>query len=285
MFIQIRKSLNLPGELTLGAVKILHLLDNESYPEFDFTVRISDKRSPKLISENYTHVIIRVEDVNDCPPKFSQQVYNTTLFVPTYPGVFVTELKAVDADSTNSQLRYCIVAGNIDNKFSIGSKSGIVTVANGLLKPFYQLDITVTDGHYASATVLTIYVDTVKNDSLSLHKRFIQQLSLKIQQSDMNSIGRTSRVVYTSGKPFDREVTDERDVFVEAKVEGGAKVAHATVKVTIEDVNDNKPIFVSPYHAIVKTSAQKGDVIGKVLAVDRDINENGDIRYELLRGN
>ncbi|XP_065581741.1 protocadherin Fat 3-like [Artemia franciscana] len=165
-----------------GAVKILHLLDNESYPEFDFTVRISDKRSPKLISENYTHVIIRVEDVNDCPPKFSQQVYNTTLFVPTYPGVFVTELKAVDADSTNSQLRYCIVAGSIDNKFSIGSKSGIVTVANGLLKPFYQLDITVTDGHYASATVLTIYVDTVKNDSLSLHKRFIQQLSLKIQQ-------------------------------------------------------------------------------------------------------
>ncbi|XP_065574069.1 fat-like cadherin-related tumor suppressor homolog isoform X5 [Artemia franciscana] len=295
-----------------GAVKTLSLLDYESYPEFDFAVRISDKGSPKLISENSAHVIIRVEDVNDCPPKFSQQVYNATLFVPTYPGVYVTELKAVDADSTDSQLRYSIVAGNIDNKFSIGSKSGIVTVANGLLKPFYQLDITVTDGHYASATVLTIYVDTIKNYSLSfaqeVYSATIVENSTKVQRvailqvvgselhehiffsilnpSDMFSIGRTSGVVYTTGKPFDREVTDECDVFVEAKVEGGAKVAHTTVKVTIEDVNDNKPIFVNqPYHAIVKTSAQKGDVIGKVLAVDRDINENGDIRYELLRGN
>lgn len=59
-------------------------LDHETIPKFDFYVKVSDLGKPRLSSEMSARVQILVTDVNDCPPKFTQSVYNATVLLPTY---------------------------------------------------------------------------------------------------------------------------------------------------------------------------------------------------------
>ncbi|XP_076315436.1 fat-like cadherin-related tumor suppressor homolog [Tachypleus tridentatus] len=62
-------------------------------------------------------------------------------------------------------------------------------------------------------------------------------------------------------------------------------VAHVLVEITVLDVNDNAPIFVNlPYYSVVPIEAQPGDLIRKVQAIDLDMDLNGYIHYELVKG-
>ncbi|KAG8324455.1 hypothetical protein J6590_091800, partial [Homalodisca vitripennis] len=63
------------------------------------------------------------------------------------------------------------------------------------------------------------------------------------------------------------------------------RVAQTLVNISVLDINDNCPLFVGlPYYGTVPVDAAKGDVITKVHAIDLDSGENGEVRYELMRG-
>ena len=83
-----------------GAIRTVMVLDHETMPQFSFHVKVSDLGKPKLSSETTAKVIITVTDVNDSPPKFLKNEYNTTLLLPTYKNVAVIRVRAVDSDST-----------------------------------------------------------------------------------------------------------------------------------------------------------------------------------------
>lgn len=83
-----------------GAIRTVMVLDHESIPKFSFHVKVSDLGKPKLLSETTAKVMIVVTDVNDCPPKFLENDYNTTLLLPTYKNVAVVKVGAVDPDSS-----------------------------------------------------------------------------------------------------------------------------------------------------------------------------------------
>ena len=52
------------------------------------------------------------------------------------------------------------------------------------------------------------------------------------------------------------------------------------------DLNDNPPVFVNlPYHAVVSKGSHAGSPVITVTALDRDKGSNGDIYYQLVRGN
>ena len=58
------------------------------------------------------------------------------------------------------------------------------------------------------------------------------------------------------------------------------------VDVTVMDLNDNPPVFVNkPYHAVVSKEAAKDSRVIQVTALDADKGANGDIYYQLVRGN
>uniref|UniRef100_A0A3B3YR96 Cadherin domain-containing protein n=1 Tax=Poecilia mexicana TaxID=48701 RepID=A0A3B3YR96_9TELE len=93
----------------------------------------------------------------------------------------------------------------------------------------------------------------------------------------------TSGVIQTTGIPFDREEQDFYELIVEARREHDHQhVARVLVKVHIEDINDNPPVFVGlPYYAAVQVEAESGLSIFRVSAVDGDKGINGEVTYFL----
>lgn len=58
------------------------------------------------------------------------------------------------------------------------------------------------------------------------------------------------------------------------------------VKITISDVNDNKPIFdKQSYRESINEDASTGTSVIKVFATDADMGENGEITYDIKTGN
>lgn len=280
-----------------GAIRTVMILDHETVPIFEFHVKVSDLGKPKLSSETTAKVMIVVTDVNDCPPKFTRNDYNTTLLLPTYKNVAVLRVHAVDPDSTEgTPLRYDIIDGNKAHTFDIDAQTGFITVSipDGM-KKFYLLHVRVSDGKYSSVAQVTIAVERSENSGLVFQKDVydgsIVENSTKIttvavvnvlgsalnehivfgilNPTDMFVIGPTSGAIRTTGKRFDREASDNYELIVEAKSQmpdnEKPRVAHVIVNVTILDINDNCPMFVNlPYYAVVSVEAQKGDVISKV---------------------
>lgn len=93
-------------DYSTGAIRTVMALDHEAIPNFMFHVKVSDLGKPRLYSETTAKVMISVSDVNDCPPKFDRNVYNTTILLPTYKNVAVVKTLATDPDlSEGASLR------------------------------------------------------------------------------------------------------------------------------------------------------------------------------------
>lgn len=84
---------------------------------------------------------------------------------------------------------------------------------------------------------------------------------------------------------LDRETTSTYSLLIEA-LDGGSPPLRGqmTVNITIQDVNDNQPIFnQSRYFATVPENATVGTSILQVHATDADANENGEVEYSINR--
>ncbi|XP_049721123.1 protocadherin Fat 1 isoform X2 [Elephas maximus indicus] len=294
-----------------GALHTVLSLDYEETSVFHFTVQVHDMGTPRLFAEHAANVTVHVIDINDCPPVFPKSLYEASLLLPTYKGVKVITVNATDADSgAFSQLMYSITEGNIGEKFSIDYKTGSITVQNtAQLRSRYELTVRASDGRFASFASVKINVKESRESQLKftqdLYSAAVKENSTEVKTlavitaigNPINEplfyhilnpdrrfkISRTSGVLSTTGIPFDREQQEAFDVVVEVTGEHKpSAVAHVVVKVTIEDQNDNAPVFVNlPYYAVVKVDAEVGHVIRHVTAVDRDSGRNGDVRYYL----
>lgn len=294
-----------------GAIRITTSLDYEQRSVFHFTVQVHDLGAPRLFAETAANVTIEVIDFNDCPPVFSQEVYEAAVIVPTYRGVEVIQINATDSDSrSNSKLLFSISDGNIGDKFKMDPVTGIVSIQNVTqLRSRYELKVRVSDGRFATVAVVKINIKENKESNLKFtretYRAFVQEnstekktlaviavignqvnepLFFRILNPDRRfKISRTSGVISTTGIPFDRETQDTYDIIVEVTKEVKYEdVAHVVVTVTVEDVNDNKPMFVNlPYNALVQMDAEVGQVIRQVTAVDKDTGPNAEIHYYL----
>lgn len=84
---------------------------------------------------------------------------------------------------------------------------------------------------------------------------------------------------------LDRETTPSYSLVIEA-LDGGTPPLRGemTVNITIQDVNDNQPIFnQSRYFATVPENATVGTTVLQVYATDNDAGENGQVEYSINR--
>uniref|UniRef100_A0A8C8BEZ3 Protocadherin Fat 3 n=1 Tax=Otus sunia TaxID=257818 RepID=A0A8C8BEZ3_9STRI len=293
-----------------GAIRTIANLDHETIARFHFHVHVRDSGNPQLTAESPVEVTIEVTDVNDNPPVFSQAVFETVLLLPTYVGVEVLKVKATDPDSEiPPELTYSLIEGNMDH-FLIDSSTGVLTIKNNSLsKDHYMLIVRVSDGKFYSTAMVTIMVKEAMDSGLHFTQNFystsISENSTNITKiAVVNAVGNrlneplkysilnpgnkfkiksTSGVIQTTGIPFDREEQELYELVVEASRElDHLRVVRVVVRVYIEDINDNAPVFVGlPYYAAVQVDAEPGTLIYRVTAIDKDKGENGEVSYLL----
>uniref|UniRef100_UPI00398F78D5 protocadherin Fat 3-like isoform X1 n=2 Tax=Pristiophorus japonicus TaxID=55135 RepID=UPI00398F78D5 len=297
-----------------GAVRTITNLDHETIPVFHFQVHVRDSGSPQLTAEILAEVTIHVTDINDSPPKFSQDVYETVVLLPTYIGVEVLTVSATDPDfEVLSELTYTLTDGNTANDFSIDLRSGLITVKNHtLVEELYRLAVRVSDGKFSSIALAKIKVKDAIDSGLRFTQSFYSASILEnstetkkvavvnavgnrlneplkyriLNPGDKFTIKSTSGIVQTMPVSFDREEQELYELVVEANREHDPWcVARVVIRVQVEDINDNPPVFVGlPYYAAVQVDAEPGALVYHITAVDRDKDKNGEVTYFLRDG-
>lgn len=114
-----------------GDVRLIGELDREELSNYTLTVVAMDKGQPPLSS--IIDVSMKVLDVNDNTPSFSQNIYDIEIEENTLTGTDIIQLFASDADEgTNGQIRFSIAEGNTNSDFRIDSVTGVISVARQL---------------------------------------------------------------------------------------------------------------------------------------------------------
>eukprot|EP00069_Balaena_mysticetus_P017270 bmy_10540T0 len=290
---------------SMGTLTTVLEMDYESMPSFQFNIYVHDQGSPVLFAPTAAQVIINVRNINDCPPRFSDQIYEVAVLKPIHRGM---ELLMVQASDDDSEVNYSIKTGNADEAVAIHPITGRVSVLNpALLGLSRELIIKASDGLYQDTALVKISLTQALNTSLqfdrdvyraTVKENLLDRKALVIlgaqgnclndtlsyfllNGTDMFHMVKSSGVLQTRGVAFDREQQDTHEVAVELRdSRTPQRVAQALVQVSVEDVNDNSPEFKHlPYHTIIQDGTEPGDVLFQVSATDQDLGVNGAVTY------
>ncbi|XP_075852251.1 protocadherin alpha-2 isoform X5 [Microcebus murinus] len=263
-------------------------LDREETAEVNLLLVATDGGKPELTGT--VQILIKVLDVNDNEPTFSQSVYKVKLLENTANGTLVVKVNASDADEgSNSELVYSLssdVSSTIQTKFKIDPRSGEIRTKGKLdyeEAKFYEIQVIATDkgtpsmsGHCKISLKLVDVNDNTPEVSItSLSLPIPENASLGtvialLTVSDRDS-GANGQVTcsLTAHVPFklvstfknyyslvldgalDRESISDYDLVVTAR-DGGSPSLWATASVSVEvaDVNDNAPAFAQPEYTV-----------------------------------
>uniref|UniRef100_A0A8C0QJR8 Protocadherin Fat 2 n=1 Tax=Canis lupus familiaris TaxID=9615 RepID=A0A8C0QJR8_CANLF len=290
---------------SMGTLIIISEMDYENMPSFQFSVYVHDQGNPILFASRPVQVIINVRDVNDSPPRFSDQVYEVAIAKPIHWGM---ELLIVRASDEDSEVNYSIKTGNADEAVAIHPVTGRISVLNpAFLGVSRELTIKASDGLYHDTALVKISLTQALNTSLQFDK-IVYRATVKenlqdrkalvilgaqgnhlndtlsyflLNGTDMFHMVKSAGVLQTKGVVFDREKQDTYEVAVELRDNRTPqRVAQALVRVSVEDVNDNHPQFKHlPYYTIIQDGTEPGDVLFQVSATDQDLGVNGAITY------
>eukprot|EP00794_Sanderia_malayensis_P011813 gene11813-13037_t len=306
-----------------GTISTRNTLDRESQGVVKLTVTAFDDGVPVRRSKN-TSVIITLLDVNDNVPRFSARVYNVSVNENIQGDSQVIKLKAMDGDKDrNGSVSYFIDSGNELGYFYIGRTTGSINIAKSLdyeSVPSFNLSIRATDDgtpmKLSSAALVRITVidvnDNIPRFLLASYHFYVQENlpadhaigSVKAVDTDA-AFGRVYYRISDKSAAFsiselngtirqtvslDREVKAVHLLTVEAfnKDEFGNNSLSSSVKVSVQvtDVNDNHPAYPpSCCNANVSESANIGDIVLRVAAVDVDDGANKVISYAIVQGN
>ncbi|CAK1540749.1 unnamed protein product [Leptosia nina] len=304
-----------------GTITVISKIDREETQQFVFPVYVTDSgnfQSPTNF--DVATVTISVLDDNDNAPTFKPgSCYTLTVPENNDPEVIHT-VSATDKDiGANGVITYSITSGNNGNKFTIDSTTGKLTAKtlDRETQSRYELTITAYDhgspvalqgacnitimvedqndndpvfdtGHYSAAIPEDAPIDTsiikvrATDADLGYNKRIVYSLANESQ--GLFRIDNKSGVIYTTGH-FDREKISLYRFEAVATDQGRyiARSQRVSVEVTINDVNDNKPIFTKyPFREQIATLTPPGQSLLRVAAIDNDIGTNAEILFELL---
>ncbi|XP_074647692.1 cadherin-1-like [Tubulanus polymorphus] len=138
-----------------GQLSTTSPLDYEQVKEYTLTVSTSEavtagKTNPATDAEFMTTVKIKVIDVNDNSPVFSESIYEFSVLESEAPGTSIFYLNATDEDTLQlyKEPRYSIISSSPaggKSLFDINPITGVVTVLNSLSAERtinrYQLEI------------------------------------------------------------------------------------------------------------------------------------------------
>ncbi|XP_061755306.1 protocadherin-16-like [Nerophis ophidion] len=295
------------------------VLDREERDSYDLRVMATDSGTPPLRAES--SFTIQVTDVNDNPPLFDQQAYKQTIPEVVYPGSFVLQVTARDKDQgPNGEIRYSLLKGknSHSNWFSIDPVTGIITTATALdfeSEPAPSVTVVAMDSGRPPLSS-TAQVDIVlqdANDNTPVFSRSFYNASVKentpagtcflevsATDDDRGSFGAVTYALTSGSSHFtinketghlctstslDRDEGLERFDLIVTATDGGGLSSVARVRVSLADINDNRPSFYPLVYAVsLSAHSSPGTSVVKVTANDPDAGENGRVTYRTVAG-
>ena len=287
---------------------------------YTLTVYVSDNGLVKL--SDSVNVRVYVTDVNDNAPMFEKKMYITSLQENSPVNTRVFKMKAIDIDDgVNAAVEYYIIAGNEDGHFVIDQSSGQILLQVGLdrdTQDTFILTVSATDKgqkvNFTTSTSITINVQDT-NDNRPLFPQTLYDI--KVPEStepgeniahftaDDIDLNENANITYSlrgvdndgtfsidvkSGKlylqqPLDYEGNkNEYNLEILAEDNGTPTLSnYAKAHITVEDVNDNSPVFIMDMPTVV-TVAEDIGLFTNILtlrAEDRDSGDNGQITFRI----
>ena len=298
-----------------GVISVVLSLDYESVNFYRLQILATD---PATGFSSSAMAEISVTDVNDNPPIFL--MFNRDISLPANlpVGSVVLTVMAQDADDgSNAAILYTTEG----NDFAISQTTGIVTLERRLdfnSQDMHLVNVTATDmgdPPLSSSIILNVSVlapdPTILQFNSSIYYIFITEnsaIGLEVLQlraipistdSDEATVKIDYALDFPSNVPFrvdavtgiltvngtiDRENIDSYELTVSARVQNNSRAvtALAVVLVSIQDLNDNSPVFnEANYRATAVEEMPAGSLSITVMASDPDLGLNGTIEYSL----
>ncbi|XP_029027438.1 protocadherin-16-like [Betta splendens] len=303
------------GFQTVGSLILVEELDFEAMPSYNLTVVVSDRGIPQRSSS--VPVLISVSDANDNPPAFSRAEYSVALNEGAAAGTEILHLSATDPDSApNGEVQYSISSGDETDLFQVDRWTGTLRLKRPLDSERRSSHIIVVQasdggGHYALAPVnidvkdindnrpffpldlvtASIRENQPQNALVTMlhaidHDRGVYG-QLKYYMLDNSREGKEAFLINrTSGEIRTRSTFDFEKVhlfhFLAVAMDSGNYSATVTVQVYVTGEDEYDPVFASSEFSFkVPEGAKKGQIIGKVEAMDEDGGVDGIVLYSL----
>ncbi|XP_060035644.1 protocadherin beta-17-like isoform X2 [Erinaceus europaeus] len=224
-------------------------LDREKQAEYTIVITVSDLGSPRLQSQH--QVTVRVSDVNDNAPAFSQRAYTLRVRENNSPGLALGSVRAWDADEgANAQLSYSLLS----------SPSASPSPSPSAPAPAPASAPASSGRPQQPAPGALVSIDADSGQLFAL-----RALDFEALQAFEFLVGATDR-----GSP--------------------ALSSQARVRVLVLDANDNAPFVLHPLQngstpctELLPRAAGAGYLVSKVVAVDGDAGQNAWLSFQLLK--
>ncbi|XP_051276283.1 LOW QUALITY PROTEIN: protocadherin Fat 4 [Dicentrarchus labrax] len=261
-------------------------------------------------------VEITLQDVNDNPPVFPNDILDVTIEENVGDGFKIMQLTATDADEgPNALVTYTIISG-ADDSFRIDPESGDLIATKKLdreRRSKYSLLVRADDGKQSSDMRLNITVKDV-NDHMPKFSRVTYSFdipedmapgsivaailasdsdsgvngevtySLEDEDEDETFLLNPVTGVFNVTRPLDYE-TQQYYILTAKAQDGGGQASTVRVYFNVLDVNDNPPIFnTSVYSTSVSENLPPGSSIVTVGASDADDGQNAQLLYKIASG-
>ena len=129
---------------------------------------------------------------------------------------------------------------------------------------------------------------SIRELSVSSQIMYILDVTSPINQAGIFSLtgtgGPEAIISLAEGRGLDREAVDEYTMMITAQRSNPDETASAVLVITVGDVNDNSPLFIDGEDPVifVEEEIASQTQIAKINVTDRDIDENGRIRYRIV---
>ncbi|XP_014894869.1 protein dachsous-like [Poecilia latipinna] len=301
-----------------GILSLVQPLNYSEVKEFTLSVQASDGGSPSLVGNG--SVVVKVKDVNNNPPKFSKERYDVAISENLASGASILTLEVTDVDEvgfSNGHFVYTSDTFDINNQGVVSLKKD--STLDRETKDSYMLQVVAvdqpTDGLSATAQLNITVLDY--NDNSPQFPNIPYPLEIPegeysaknpgeiftIQPTDAD-IGLNGEVTLSLSPPhpifsfredgmllvvgsLDREKTETYNLVLKASDKGSPQRENiTTIRVSITDVNDNKPEFSSSSYetSILVKEAEKGKLLLTLRATDKDTGNNSLITYSFSEG-